>query len=104
MPSGKLQQSLTGNPKWRTQNAKSTVLTLKPTVKDSPAIYVVGRAFLAQKREVYSGVGIFKWYYLSSPPQILRIPRFRLEIRGLTYTRQSPSFKLDPRGVLCMFL
>jgi hypothetical protein len=44
MPSGKLQQNLTGNPKWRTQNAKSTVLTLKPTVKDH--LFWCGNIFL----------------------------------------------------------
>ena len=33
----------------------------------------------------YSGVGIFNWYYLSSPPQILRCSRFPLETGGLMY-------------------
>ena len=43
---------VTGNPKQgKTQNAKPTVLILKPTAKGPPAIYVVGRAFLARKQE-----------------------------------------------------
>jgi hypothetical protein len=32
---------------------------------------------------IYSGVGIFNWYYLSSPPQILPFPRVPLERKGL---------------------
>ena len=38
-----------------------------------------------QSQRFYSGVGIFNfnWYYLSSPPQILRIPVVELETRGL---------------------
>jgi hypothetical protein len=31
------------------------------------------------------GVGIFYWYYLSSPPQVLRVPAVRLELGGLIY-------------------
>ena len=50
---------------------------------------VVGRAFLARKREVqafrecYSGVGVFNWYYPSLPPQILRGSGVHLERKGL---------------------
>jgi hypothetical protein len=36
-----------------------------------------------QSQRLYSGVGIFDWYYLSSPPQILRAPGVDLERRGL---------------------
>jgi hypothetical protein len=32
-----------------------------------------------QSQRLYSGVGIFNWHYLSSPPQILRFSRFDLE-------------------------
>jgi hypothetical protein len=32
-----------------------------------------------ENRIIYSGVGIFNWYYLSSPPQILRGPGVHLE-------------------------
>jgi hypothetical protein len=38
-----------------------------------------------QSQRFYSGVGIFNWYYLSSPPQILRGSRFDLELRGLMW-------------------
>jgi hypothetical protein len=34
---------------------------------------------VGQSQPLYSGVGIFNWYYLSSPPQILRCRRARLE-------------------------
>jgi hypothetical protein len=34
---------------------------------------------VGQSQRLYSGVGIFNWYYLSSPPQILRAPRVELE-------------------------
>jgi hypothetical protein len=37
-----------------------------------------------QSQRFYSGVGIFNWYYLSSPPQILLVPVVHLETRGLT--------------------
>jgi hypothetical protein len=42
---------------------------------------------VGQSRRLYSGVGVFNWYYLSlsSPPQILRFPRCHLESRGLRY-------------------
>jgi hypothetical protein len=46
-----------------------------------------------KSQRLHSGVKIFNWYYLSSPPQILRLPRFGLELElgGLTgsgrYTR-----------------
>jgi hypothetical protein len=36
-----------------------------------------------QSQRFYSGVGIFSWYYLSSPPQILRGSRYQLELGGL---------------------
>jgi hypothetical protein len=36
-----------------------------------------------QSQRFYSGVGFFGWYYLSSPPQILRVPWFDLELGGL---------------------
>jgi hypothetical protein len=36
-----------------------------------------------QSQRFYSGVGNFNWYYLSSPPQVLRGPRVGLERRGL---------------------
>jgi hypothetical protein len=32
-----------------------------------------------QSQRFYSGVGIFNWYNLSSPPQILRCPEVGLE-------------------------
>jgi hypothetical protein len=38
-----------------------------------------------QSQRFYSGVGIFNWYYLSSPPQIPRRPSVHLELRGLIY-------------------
>jgi hypothetical protein len=38
-----------------------------------------------QSQRFYSGVGIFNWYYLSSPPQILRCRGVELETRGLIY-------------------
>ena len=34
---------------------------------------------VGQHQPLYSSVGIFNWYYLSSPPQILRFPGVRLE-------------------------
>jgi hypothetical protein len=37
----------------------------------------------AQSQRLYSGVGIFNWYYPSSPPQILRRPGVDLERGGL---------------------
>ena len=40
-----------------------------------------------QSQRFYSGVGIFNWYYLSSPPQILRFPVVELETRGLILLR-----------------
>jgi hypothetical protein len=36
-----------------------------------------------QSQRFYSGVGIFNWRYLSSPPQIPRVSRYHLETRGL---------------------
>jgi hypothetical protein len=36
-----------------------------------------------QSRRFYSCVGIFNWYCLSSPPQVLRPSRFPLEWRWL---------------------
>ena len=38
-----------------------------------------------QSQRFYSGVGIFNWYYLSSPPQIPRPPVVHLGTRGLIY-------------------
>jgi hypothetical protein len=38
----------------------------------------------SQSQRFYSGVEIFKWYYLSSPPQILRFSGVHLETGGLT--------------------
>jgi hypothetical protein len=38
---------------------------------------------VGQSQRFYSGVGIFNWYYLSSPPQIPRGPWFDLESRWL---------------------
>jgi hypothetical protein len=40
---------------------------------------------VGQSQRLYSGVGIFNWYYLSSPPQIPRFFRFPLESGGLMY-------------------
>jgi hypothetical protein len=37
-----------------------------------------------KSQRFYSGVGIFSWHYLSSPPQIPRFPRVPLERGGLT--------------------
>ena len=43
-------------------------------------MYVTAVAVAAgQIQRFYSGVGIFNWYYLSSPPQIPRGSRFVLE-------------------------
>ena len=36
-----------------------------------------------QSQRFYHGVGIFIWYYLSSPPQVLRPSRCPLELGGL---------------------
>jgi hypothetical protein len=36
---------------------------------------------VGQSQRLYSGVGIFNWYYLSSPPQNLRCPVVDLELR-----------------------
>jgi hypothetical protein len=42
-------------------------------------VYVTAVA-AGQSKRFYSGVGIFyNWYYLSSPPQILLLPRVGLE-------------------------
>jgi hypothetical protein len=43
-----------------------------------------------QIQRFYSGVGIFNWYYLSSPPQILRFSRYPLELEGLIYQTRYP--------------
>jgi hypothetical protein len=37
-----------------------------------------------QSQRFYSGVGIFSWYYLSSPPEIPRVPVVDLKLGGLT--------------------
>jgi hypothetical protein len=42
-----------------------------------------------QSQRFYSGVGIFNWYYLSLPPQILRGPVVHFELRQLIYTQHS---------------
>jgi hypothetical protein len=42
---------------------------------------------VGQSQRFYSGVGIFNWYYLSSPPQIPRRRGVDLELGGLTYIR-----------------
>jgi hypothetical protein len=44
-----------------------------------------------QSQRLYSGVGIFNWYYLSSPTQILRAPGAPLESRGLIYISELDS-------------
>jgi hypothetical protein len=36
--------------------------------------------FYSKMGYIYSGAGMFNWYYLSSPPPILRRPRFDLEL------------------------
>ena len=38
-----------------------------------------------QSKRFYSGVGIFNWYYFSSPPQIPRRRGVDLELGGLKY-------------------
>jgi hypothetical protein len=40
---------------------------------------------VSQRQRHYSGVRIFNWHYLSSPPQILRVPAVHLELGGLIY-------------------
>jgi hypothetical protein len=39
-------------------------------------------AAAGQSQRLYSGVGIFNWYYLSSPPQILRCSGAPLELES----------------------
>ena len=48
---------------------------------------------VGQSKRLYSGVGIFiiNWYYPSSSPQILRRPRYHLEIGGLVCNGHSPT-------------
>ena len=48
-----------------------------------------------QSQRFYSGVvGIINWYYLSSPPQILRFPVVDLETGELMYnTRECDYFR-----------
>jgi hypothetical protein len=69
-------------PQGRTQNAKPTALILKPTGKDPPAIYVVGRAFLARKREVQAFREcrwfILVWEYLTG---IISVRLLRSHVR-----------------------
>ena len=59
-----------------------TAIPQRPTDKiarsDVTVIYVTAVA-AGQSQRFYSGVGIFNWYYLSSPPQILRRPAVHLE-------------------------
>jgi hypothetical protein len=71
-------------PQGKTQNAKPTVLMLKPTAKGPSAIYVVGQAFLARFILVWGS--LTGTYYLSSPPQILLLPRSPLESGGLIWS------------------
>ena len=47
-------------------------------------VYVTAVA-AGQSQRFYSGVGIFNWYYLSSPPKTLLRPVVDLERGGLTY-------------------
>jgi hypothetical protein len=47
-----------------------------------------------QSQRFYSGVRIFNWYYLSSPPQILRAPGVELETRGLICRPNTTNFLL----------
>jgi hypothetical protein len=42
------------------------------------AMYVTAVA-AGQSQRFYSGVGIFNWHYLGSPPQILLLPWLHLE-------------------------
>jgi hypothetical protein len=51
------------------EDAKPTVLILKPTAEGPPAIYVVGRAFLARKREVQA----FREYRWRSRSRKIRV-------------------------------
>jgi hypothetical protein len=41
-----------------------------------------------QSQRLYSGVGVFHWCYLSSPPQIMRFPVVGLELGGLIYIQR----------------
>ena len=43
-----------------------------------------------QSRRFYTGVGIFNWHYLSSPPQVLLLPVVRLETGGLIFVPTNP--------------
>ena len=52
-----------------------------------------------QSQRYYSGVGIFNWYYLSSPPQSLRPPVVHLELGGLIYQWLRLRFGFDPPAI-----
>jgi hypothetical protein len=56
---------------------------------------------VGQSQRFYSGVGVFNWYYLSSPPQNLRVSEAPLESGGLIFMstlvhRTSPISRLPP--------
>jgi hypothetical protein len=62
-----------------------------------------------QSQLFYSGVGIFNWYYLSSPPQIPRFFRFDLESGGLIYriqfsTNRFGVFRNGPQSDIILML
>jgi hypothetical protein len=50
---------------------------------------------VGQSQRLYSGVGIFNWYYLSSPPQVLRVPEAPLELGGLTSETAARRFQIS---------
>jgi hypothetical protein len=45
-----------------------------------------------QSQRFYSGMGIFNWYYLSSPPQVLLRRGVQLETGEVIFHRQMPVF------------
>ena len=45
-----------------------------------------------QRQRFHSGVGIFNWYYPSSPPRVVRFPGVDLERAGLVF-RARPYIK-----------
>jgi hypothetical protein len=55
-----------------------------------------------QEKARYSGVGIFNWYYLSSPPQIPRGSRFDLEIGGLVYILYCVAYVIYIYSYICV--
>jgi hypothetical protein len=56
-----------------------------PPLNGGDCDWCVTAVAAGQSQRLYSGVGIFHWYYLSSPPQIPRGPRPQLERRGLIF-------------------